>query len=386
MSRSGDQNPKSKDFYQFGPFLLDRSRCCLLCDGEIVPLRPKLFELLLFFVESGGRLLTKEELMRAVWRGTNVAEPTVARSVLLLRQTLGDRENGDQYIETVKARGYRFVATVTLIPNPTGDTREPSPVSLPTQTASTSASASDDRAALLGGHFWHVLGACTLYGALYAVALLLEIAYRWEEYGANALRYALLIFSFISVASIGGMWLDWKVTSRGSRVGMALAGVIFLLSALLVYLVLCRFLPTVEITKATFQTYTAQGAYLKDTLYFLILAGFFLVAPFHFVVYLEREWKMGRHSLVLETLTRTRQNIAPKGTLYVGALGALLLIFLIRTSFDHVHLLDNLAPAPRKNLFIQLVYVRVSLYFAVAVECLIWYYRSLDRIKGRSVG
>ena len=68
MNGLSEENDTSKLSYQFGPFLLDTSRRCLFRQDEVVPLRAKLFELLLTFVESDGRFLSKEDLKRAVWR------------------------------------------------------------------------------------------------------------------------------------------------------------------------------------------------------------------------------------------------------------------------------------------------------------------------------
>jgi DNA-binding winged helix-turn-helix (wHTH) protein len=366
--------------YQFGPFFLDMSRGCLLLDAKVVPLRPKLFELLLAFVRSEGRLLSKEELMEAVWQDTHVEGETVARSVRLLNRALTDGDNENRYIETVKGRGYRFTVNARPIPIRAREGQEQNLLAAAPD-GKPSSSAAEDTGIPLAGRFWHVLVASTLYGILYAVALLLEIAYSWDEYGTAALKRSVVVFAYVSIVAAGGLWLDWTLTSRGLRSGLVISGLVFLLSAAALYGALCYFLPSVQITKATFQTYTAQGAYFKDSLYFLILAGVFLIAPFHFVGYLNRELLMGRHGLVMRTLTTSRLTIAPKATTYLAGLLLLLFLFAVRSTFDHSHLLDNLLPGPHKNLFIQLIYARLTLYFALAVECLIWYYRALNSVK-----
>jgi DNA-binding winged helix-turn-helix (wHTH) protein/TolB-like protein len=96
--------------YEFGPFRLDVAERLLLRDGEVVPLQPKIFDLLLALVERHGRLATKEELMTAVWPDTFVEEANIASNISILRKTI--RQNGRQFIETVPKRGYRFVAEV----------------------------------------------------------------------------------------------------------------------------------------------------------------------------------------------------------------------------------------------------------------------------------
>src|SRR5215468_10580329 len=96
--------------YEFGPFRLDVAERLLLRDGEVVPLQPKVFDLLLALVERHGRLVEKEELMTAVWPDTFVEEANIASNISILRKTLS--ENGERLIETVPKRGYRFVAEV----------------------------------------------------------------------------------------------------------------------------------------------------------------------------------------------------------------------------------------------------------------------------------
>jgi DNA-binding winged helix-turn-helix (wHTH) protein/tetratricopeptide (TPR) repeat protein len=96
--------------YEFGPYRLDTAERLLVRDGKIVPLQPKVFDLLLALVERHGRLLEKDELMSVVWPDAIVEEANLANNISILRKTLG--ENGQQFIGTVPKRGYRFVAPV----------------------------------------------------------------------------------------------------------------------------------------------------------------------------------------------------------------------------------------------------------------------------------
>ena len=98
--------------YVFGPFLLDDSERRLLREGRIIALTPKALDLLCILVESSGRLVTKEQLLLALWPDTFVEESSLNRCVSVLRKALGDDRNGQRYIETVPKRGYRFVAPV----------------------------------------------------------------------------------------------------------------------------------------------------------------------------------------------------------------------------------------------------------------------------------
>jgi DNA-binding winged helix-turn-helix (wHTH) protein/Tol biopolymer transport system component len=97
--------------YEFGPFRLDPSERLLLRDGQPMALKPKAFDLLVFLVERHGRLVPKHELMEGLWPGTFVEEANLTYTVSILRKALGDQE-GDQFVQTVPTRGYRFVASV----------------------------------------------------------------------------------------------------------------------------------------------------------------------------------------------------------------------------------------------------------------------------------
>src|SRR6476620_2328936 len=103
----------SRRFYYFGPFRVDESERLLRCRGEVVTLTPKAFEMLLVLVESGGRVLTKEELMRRLWPDTVVEEANLSHNIYKLREALAERANDQKYIETVHRRGYRFLPQVT---------------------------------------------------------------------------------------------------------------------------------------------------------------------------------------------------------------------------------------------------------------------------------
>src|SRR5215211_7196184 len=99
-------------FYAFGPFLIDVKRRLLSRDGDAVPLKSKVLDLLLAMVEGRGRLLEKEELLKAVWPGQFVEEANLSVSVSALRRALGEKAGEHLYIVTIPGRGYRFIADV----------------------------------------------------------------------------------------------------------------------------------------------------------------------------------------------------------------------------------------------------------------------------------
>lgn len=105
-------NNHPKHFYDFGPFRLDPKERLLLRDGDPIPLAPKVFDTLLALVENTGQLVEKDELLQKVWPDAVVEEHGLSQNIFLLRKVLGESSNGQQYIETVPKRGYRFVGAV----------------------------------------------------------------------------------------------------------------------------------------------------------------------------------------------------------------------------------------------------------------------------------
>src|SRR5215475_15623127 len=100
----------------FPPFLLDIVAECLQHDGQQIFLRPKTFALLRYLVEHPGALVTKEELLNAVWPDISVSEGVLTVCMTELRKALGDDAKAPQFIETVHRRGYRFIAPLTTAP------------------------------------------------------------------------------------------------------------------------------------------------------------------------------------------------------------------------------------------------------------------------------
>jgi DNA-binding winged helix-turn-helix (wHTH) protein/TolB-like protein/Flp pilus assembly protein TadD len=101
-----------KHLYEFGPFQLNPPERLLLCDGQPIPMTPKAFDLLVVLVERSGHLVEKDELLKAVWRGSIVEEGNLSVTVSFLRKALNDDRDLHRYIETVSGKGYRFVADV----------------------------------------------------------------------------------------------------------------------------------------------------------------------------------------------------------------------------------------------------------------------------------
>lgn len=103
--------------FEFGEFRLDAKsqRLYRRDSGELIGLTPRAVLLLITLVCSNGRLLTKEELLDRVWAGLVVEEGNLSQTIFVLRKALGENTKEPQFILTVPARGYQFIAPVTEV-------------------------------------------------------------------------------------------------------------------------------------------------------------------------------------------------------------------------------------------------------------------------------
>src|SRR2546429_8939304 len=89
----------------FSEYTLDLRRGCLLRAQEEIKLRPKSFEVLSYLVENNGRLISKDELIHAVWVDAAVTDDSLVQCLKDIRHALGETQ---QIIKTVHGRGYIF--------------------------------------------------------------------------------------------------------------------------------------------------------------------------------------------------------------------------------------------------------------------------------------
>lgn len=106
---------KENTLYEFEEFVLDTSERTLRRENETVSVTPKAIETLCLLVENHGKLLSKDDLMNALWADTFVEERNLAQNIFTLRKILGENGDGKKFIETVPRRGYRFIAEVRPI-------------------------------------------------------------------------------------------------------------------------------------------------------------------------------------------------------------------------------------------------------------------------------
>jgi DNA-binding winged helix-turn-helix (wHTH) protein/tetratricopeptide (TPR) repeat protein len=106
---------KTEGVFQFGEFEIDARARALRREKALVTLNFRTFELLLFFVQNPGSVLTRDELLKNVWPDAFVDEHSLAQSISVLRRALDEKPGDNSYIVTLPGRGYQFVAPVQVL-------------------------------------------------------------------------------------------------------------------------------------------------------------------------------------------------------------------------------------------------------------------------------
>ena len=177
--------PHEQATFRFGHFLLVPGERLLLSGGKPVALTGKAFDLLVTLARNPGHLLTKDELLQAVWPGVVVDEVNLSVNVSALRKVLGAAPEGD-WIETVPRKGYRFNAAVTL-----GSGASAAAVSTPADEPATARLDAGTSAALPAKGFTRRKTAVLITGLVAAAAGIIG-AWRWLP-GDAATRYSFVV-------------------------------------------------------------------------------------------------------------------------------------------------------------------------------------------------
>src|ERR1700741_2357784 len=111
--------------YQIAEFLIDTARFRISSGDASIPVEPKVFDLLVYLVRHRDRVVTREELFKEVWDGREVSDATLSNHVKSARKILGDSGELQSTIQTIRGRGYQFIAPVTVIPEGTGGRETP---------------------------------------------------------------------------------------------------------------------------------------------------------------------------------------------------------------------------------------------------------------------
>ena len=114
-------------YYSFGDCTLDTQRYELRRGGVRVPLRPKVFQVLVYLLEQRDRVVRRDEVLAQVWPDQYVGEETLTSCVKAARRAVGDSGRTQRVIQTVHGHGLRFVAEVTVAEAPPAPGPAPAP-------------------------------------------------------------------------------------------------------------------------------------------------------------------------------------------------------------------------------------------------------------------
>ena len=98
--------------------VLDVARRELTRDGAAIAVEPQVFDLLVYLIEHRDHVVSKDDLMAAVWGGRIVSESTLTSRINAARRALGDSGDAQRLIKTIARKGVRFVAAVEAQPSP----------------------------------------------------------------------------------------------------------------------------------------------------------------------------------------------------------------------------------------------------------------------------
>ena len=121
----GDRMEHRNSIFRFTDVEVDERNFSVTKAGEVLPVEPKVFKILQFLLHHPGRVVTKHELLDAVWTDCSVSESSLTRSVATLRRLLGDDIREPRYIATVPTVGYRFLCDVKVVEESDGAVRSP---------------------------------------------------------------------------------------------------------------------------------------------------------------------------------------------------------------------------------------------------------------------
>lgn len=233
-----------------------------------------------------------------------------------------------------------------------------------------------------GGHRAFVWPIAALYGLLYVAALWTELSYSFDRYGRLVWLLSPVAGFGAAAAILSALALDARTSSqRAAGLGRPILCAITVLG--LVTVLLSFLLPSIPTIDAAFQTRSAAAGYQKNVIYYFLPLLLFLLPTFHTVLALQRELRAGRHRAVLDLLSGSGDAVAPRGVWFVP-MWLLLAVLLLAAGIGYQgtsYLLDHLTPGPYANLFSIALYIRVALWYVIALTCLGWYQRSLNELK-----
>jgi hypothetical protein len=236
------------------------------------------------------------------------------------------------------------------------------------------------------GHLPHVVVCAVLYGAMFAVPVLVEVAYQWGAHGGLAVRVAPIVLLAMTLFTLLASRQAVSAARRGHYgAGPSLTWLIG--GAVAVAASVAVVLPATPTVTAAFTTYPAHLGYLKSVFYAHLVGPPFLVWPLTFVTAMQGELQRGRHQQVLWLIDGDARAVPPRGVHRLTVRG--LLVYLGLLCVFHLagmsHLFDNLVEGRYRTLFMALVMLRIGVSLMLPCVSLWWYATSLDDLRRECV-
>lgn len=390
-----DANEKTGVNYDFAGFRFFREDAKVIClkTKREVFLRRNLSEFLLLLLHKPREIVSYEEFRTGVtawsiYKEVSQLKRTIHATKGELIKNLRVLREDFNLIESVPAKGYRldtdvndFCLNESVEKSELSASRQDRFLELKKNTGKTFVQNS------FGEHWKQVFFVSTIYAMLFVVTLFLEIAYQLNSYKNLVLGLVIPVFLWIWLTSTGGLFVNLKLAQKSFYYNFAIVSLIFFAGAAFLHFFLGAFLPAHPITEANFQTYPAHAAYLKNIFYFCGLGVLLIVLPRTIVIWLRTRIDTG-DKRVTEGLNENKGSKLKIFNLILLSPFLLLFLILLTLLFSILatsHLFENLKPGQYLNLFIQLALLRNFLYFALAIECLIWYWFSVYSLKEYSL-
>jgi DNA-binding winged helix-turn-helix (wHTH) protein len=356
----------------------------VLESGKKLNPSPKHCGFLLTLLKNPQETVTYDELRKTVWTHQTKVDEFFIRNVhstknnlIKLFKTIGAETD---FIKSIPGEGYFLDATVSEVFEIDGDVSEERYVNLQAENSS-----SDDadeiiqileslpkpEKFLLNRHFAYISSSSLLYGLLFWLALVLEIAYQFDRFGTMVLWLGLPLILWITCTSLAGLTWTKRLVHQEKRKALFVGLAFFICGAIVACLAMSYFLPDEPITAARFQTQPAFAAFLKNSLiYFLPLGVIFILIPFHYVCV--QQYEVSKTSNVSSKtgsfiLHKSLINLRPS---FLFGIWSVMVTYSIFSTF---YLLDNLLIGEYHSLFVILTFLRFFVFFGLGLVCLIWY-------------
>lgn len=235
----------------------------------------------------------------------------------------------------------------------------------------------------LGGHSGFATFTASVYGLLHGASVWTELSYSYNRFAILTWVLSLVACASVATSIVIALHIDARQALKQRTNGLAWsAGVMFAGLGILTS-VQWWLLPHTPTVQATFETRSAAGGFLKNELLYFVPLLLFLLPTFHAIVRLQGELRAGRIRPTRDLLTGSPESLAPRGVWFVPLwlLVAVLLLAVVIGDRGVNNLLDHLTRGPYSDLFTAALYVRVFLWYLLAVGAMLWYQRALSELK-----